>query len=69
MAKLATEEAVNTRAQIESEVARVQRALVLAEEARRRAEFEHGAAQEALDAAGEACKKAEEENANWQIKN
>ena len=34
----------------------------LAEEAHRRAEFEHGAAQEALATAGEACKKAEEEN-------
>ena len=55
MAKLPTEGAVNTRAQIESELARVQSALVLAEEARRRAEFEHGVNQEAL-------KKAEEEN-------
>ena len=55
MAKLATEGAVNTRAQIESELPRVQSALVLAEEARWRAEFEHEAAQEAL-------KKAEEEN-------
>ena len=62
MAKLATDGAVNTRAQIESELARVQSALALAEEARRRAEFEHGAAQEALATAGEACKKAEEEN-------
>ena len=62
MAKLATEGAVNTRAQIESELARVQRALALAEEARRRAEFKHGAAREALAAAGEACKKAKEEN-------
>ena len=35
---------------------------MLAEEARRRAEFEHGAAQEALATAREACKKAEEEN-------
>ena len=43
MAKLATDGAVNTRAQIELELARVQRALALAEEARRRAEFEHGA--------------------------
>ena len=62
MAKLATEGAINTRAQIDSELARVQRALVLVEEARRRAEFEHGAAQEALATVGEACKKAEEEN-------
>ena len=62
MAKLTTEGAVNTRAQIESELSRVQRALELAKEARQRAEFEHGAAQEALAAAGEACKKTEEEN-------
>ena len=59
---MATEGAVNTRAQIGSELARVQRALALAKEARRRAKFEHGAAQEALVAAGEACKKEEEEN-------
>ena len=62
MAKLATEGAVNTRAQIESELARVQSALALAKEARRREEFEHGAAQEALAIAREACKKVEEEN-------
>ena len=62
MAKLAIEGAVSTRAQIESKLARVQRALALTEEARRRAESEHGAAREALAAAGEACKKAEEEN-------
>ena len=61
MAKLATKGAVNTRAQIESELARVQRALALTEEARRRAELECGAAQEASAAAREACKKAEEE--------
>ena len=41
MAKLATEGAFNTWAQIESELARVQSALALVEEARRRAEFEH----------------------------
>ena len=62
MAKLETEETVSTRAQIESELARVQRALVLAEEAHRRAELERGDAQEASAAAGKACKKAEEEN-------
>ena len=62
MAKLATEGAVNTRAEIESELARVQRALALVEEARRRAELERGTAQEVSAAAGEACKKAEEEN-------
>ena len=64
MAKLAIEGAFNTRAQIESELARVQNALALAEEAHRRAEFDHGAAQEALAATGEACKKAEEENSH-----
>ena len=42
MAKLATEGAVNTRAQIESELARVQRALALADNALQRAESEHG---------------------------
>ena len=42
MAKLATEGSVNTQAQIESELARVQRALVLTAEARRRAELERG---------------------------
>ena len=62
MAKLATEGAVNTRAQIEFELDRVQRAFALAEEARRRVQSEHGAAREALAVAGEACKKAEEEN-------
>ena len=62
MAKLATEGAVNTRAQIESELARVQRALELTEEALQRAKSEHGAAREVLAVAGKACKKAEEEN-------
>ena len=62
MAKLVTEGAVNARAQIESELAQVQRALALAEDARQRAESEHGAAWEALAVTGEACKKAEEEN-------
>ena len=64
MTKLATEGALNTRAQIESELARVQNALVLAEKACRKAEFDHGAAQEALAATGKACKKAEEENSH-----
>ena len=62
IAKLATEGAVNTLAQIESELARVQGALVLTEEDRRRAEFEHGSAQEALAITGEDFKKVEEEN-------
>ena len=64
MAKLATEGAVNTRAQIESELARVQCALALAEEARQRAELKRGAAQEASATTGEACKKVEEENSH-----
>ena len=62
MAKLAIEGAVNTRAQIESELARVQRALALAEDAYQRAESEHGADREALALVGEACRKAEEES-------
>ena len=48
--------------QIDSELAWVQRALELAEEARERAESKHRAAREVLAAAGEACKKEEEEN-------
>ena len=62
MAKLATEEAVNTRAQIESKLARVQHALALTEDARLKAESERGVAHDALAVVGEACKKAEEEN-------
>ena len=62
MAKLSAEGALSTRVQVETELARVQRALGLAEEARRKAEFDRGAAQEVLAATGEACKKAEEEN-------
>ena len=62
MAKLATEGAVNTRAQIESDLTWVQRVLALAEEARQRAESEHEATREALALAGETCRKAEEES-------
>ena len=47
---------------MESELARVQRALVVAENARLRAESKRGVAQEALAVAGEGCRKAEEEN-------
>ena len=60
--RLESEGALNTRAQIEAERARVQNALALVEEAHRGAEREHGATREALAAAGAACKKAEEEN-------
>ena len=62
MAKLTAEGAVNARAQVESELARVQHALGLVEKARRKAEFDRGAAQEVLATTGEACKKSEEEN-------
>ena len=62
MAKLSVEGALSTRVQVETELARVQRALGLAEEAHRKAEFDRGAAQEVLAATGEAYKKAEEEN-------
>ena len=62
MANLEIEGAVNARAQIESELGRVQRALAVAESAFLRAESERGVAQEALSMAGEGCTKAEEEN-------
>ena len=62
MAKFQIEGAVNTRAQVESELARVQRALAVAKNARLKAVSERGVAQEALAVAGEACKKAEKEN-------
>ena len=62
MAKLSAEGALSTRVQVETELARVQHALGLAEEARRKAEFDRRAAQEVLAATGEACKKAEEKN-------
>ena len=64
MAKLMTEGALNTRAQIESEHARVQNTLALAEEAHRKVELDYGTAREALATMGEACKKAEEENSS-----
>ena len=59
MAKLQIEGVVNTRAQVESELARVRCALAVVENARLKAKSEHGVAQEALAIAGEACKKAE----------
>ena len=64
MAKLQIEGAVNNRAQVESELARVQRALAVVENARLKAESERGVAQEALAVAGEACRKAKEENSS-----
>ena len=62
MAKMQIEGAINTRAHVEFELARVQRALAVVENARLRAEFERGVTQEALVVAREACRKAEEEN-------
>ena len=62
MAKLEIEGVVNTRAQMESELTRVQHALAVAESAHLKVESEHDAAQKALSLAGEACTKAEEEN-------
>ena len=47
MAKLTVEAAIKTLAQIEAELARVQRALAVADNARQRAESEHVADQEA----------------------
>ena len=47
---------------MESELARVQRALAVVENATLRVEFERGVSQEALVVAREACRKAEEEN-------
>ena len=62
MAKLEIEGVVNTRAHIESELARVQRALAVAKSARLKAESEREVAKKALSLAGEAYTKAEEEN-------
>ena len=62
MTKLETKGVVNARAQMESELARVQRALAIVESACLRAESERGVAQEALSMAGEACTKTKEEN-------
>ena len=47
---------------MKSELARVQRALAVAESARLRVESERGVAHKALSLAGEACTKTEEEN-------
>ena len=62
MAKLEIEGVVNTRAQVESELTRVQRAVAVVEGARMNAESEREAAQKALSLAREACTKTEEEN-------
>ena len=62
MAKLEIEGTVNTRAQVESELTRVQHALAVAEGARMKAESEREATQKALSLAREACTKVEEES-------
>ena len=64
MAKLKIEGAVNTRAQMESQLTQAQRALAVAEIASLKAEFEREAAQKAFSLAGEVCKKAKEENSH-----
>ena len=62
MAKLEIEGAVNALAQMESELSRVQRALVVAKRARLKVEYEREVTQKALSLAWEACTKAEEES-------
>ena len=62
MSKFETEGAVNARAQMESELALVQRGLAVTESAHLRAESERGVAQKALSMAGESYTKVEEEN-------
>ena len=52
MAKLQIEGAVNTRAQVEYELARVQRALAVMKNTCLRAESERGVSQKALDVVG-----------------
>ena len=61
MARLEIEAAGSFRAQVESELARVQCALTAVEDTRRKVEFELDVAQQALAASREACRKAEEE--------
>ena len=51
----------NARAQLESELARVQHALSASEDARRKMESKLDVAQQALAASGEACRTAKEE--------
>ena len=61
MAWLETDAAGSAQAQMESELARVQRALTASEGVRMKAESELDSIQQALAAAREACRKAEEE--------
>ena len=62
MARLETDAAVSARAQMESELARVQRALTTSEGVRLKVEFELDSIRQALATTGEACRKADEEN-------
>ena len=62
MAKLEIEGDINTQAQVDSELTRVQRVVAVGEGARMKAESEREAAQKALSLAREAYTKAEEEN-------
>ena len=61
MARLEIDAAGSARAQMESELARVQHALATLEGARRKMESELDVAQQALSASGEACWMAKEE--------
>ena len=61
MARLETEASGSARAQVESELARVQRALVALEDAQRKVESELVGAQQALAASGEAWRKTKKE--------
>ena len=62
MAWLETEGVGSARAQMESELARVQCALTASEGIRLKAESELDFVQQALAATGEACRKPEKEN-------
>ena len=62
MARLETDAAGSARAQMESELARVQHALTASKGARLKTESELDSVRQALAAAGETCRKAEEEN-------
>ena len=61
MAQLEIDAAGNARAQMEFELARVQRGLAALEDARWKMEFELDVAQQALAASREACQTTEEE--------
>ena len=61
MARLEIDVVGSTRAQMESELARVQRALAASEDTRRKMESELDVAQQALAAFGDACRTTEKE--------